>query len=89
MKNGKIPTSEIKLLPGTLENAGRAAYFDAYPWQSAFAYAASIVGTSDCSAVWEAAQRFLSGWIEGASVDGKVPVPKWLKDLSTMGRAEP
>ncbi len=80
----KLPTLPMRTLPGVLEAAGRAAYGDGYPWTSAYGYAAAIVGTSDCVAVWVAASRYLRGWVDACNEDGKVTLPKWLRELPDL-----
>jgi hypothetical protein len=89
MNLSKIPTQGMKLLPGTLETAGSSAYYDGYPWTSAFGYAAAVVGSSDCVTVWYASMRFLSGWIGAADTDRKVKVPRWMRDMIQMGTELP
>ena len=80
----KIPTLPMKTLTGVLEAAGRAAYFDGYPWTSAFGYAAAVVGTSDCNMLWESAMRYLRGWIAAREEDEPGSVPAWLKKVPDL-----
>lgn len=80
----KIQTQPMRVLPGVLEAAGAAAYGDGYPWTSAYGYAAAIVGTSDCVAVWVAAARYLRGWVDACNADNKLRLPKWLQELPDL-----
>lgn len=58
----KVSTTEMKRLPGIHATAGEIAGTNGYPWWAAWAYAGSVLGSTDAVAVHEAAIAWLQGW---------------------------
>lgn len=76
----KVPSINLRQLPGMHESAGATAKFHDYPWWCCYAYAAQVAGTTDARELWMVSQQWLQGWCRQYALDvGKGQVPRVLE----------